>query len=149
MGQRLWGYFLGMHLPTILTNCQIPVTLNNGPTCFTILPLKILNLDINENHCNFTLVHDCLEVKNRIEQFSVGKIVDLQIRCIKEYGVIGNIVNNNNFKLTGFIRIDNVSESPPDNLNSIFTIGQIVKAVIIDVAASIRHFSLSTKLLES
>ena len=127
--------------------------LNSEDIIGKILPLKILKLTTYDEHVedyiNFVLIHDCSQVRNRINRFSVGKIVTAKVRVIKKYGVIVSINNQDDFKLSGFLRVDNISNCAIDNLDSIFKINQDIKAIIIEVDFNMRSFSLSTKVLES
>lgn len=71
------------------------------------------------------------------------------MKAIREYGVIVNVHCDRVENLSALLRIDNISQVPIDNLNSIFKIGEEIKALIVDVELTMARFSLSTKVLES
>ena len=97
---------------------------------------------------NFTLIHDCPKVRDRINKYKVGSVVTATVKIIKNNSVIVDIKNDEKIKLPGFIKKDEISSSTINNLNHIFKVGQEIKAVIIETNLFIPHFSLSTKALE-
>ena len=117
-----------------------------------ILPLKILNLIVHhahvEDYLNFTLIHDCPKVRDRINKYKVGSVVTATVKIIKNNSVIVDIKNDEKIKLPGFIKKDEISSSTINNLNHIFKVGQEIKTIIIETNLSLPHFSLSTKALE-
>ncbi|MBE9117558.1 hypothetical protein IQ249_16795 [Lusitaniella coriacea LEGE 07157] len=118
-----------------------------------ILPLKLFysttNYERVEDFLSFTPIHDCPKVKDRIAKFKVGKIVIAKVKAIREYGVIVNMNCDDIENLSALLRSDNISQVPIDDLDSVFKIGEEIKAIIIYVGSEMARFSLSTKVLES
>ncbi len=116
------------------------------------LALKIMHLQTSNNYTSeyhdFTLMHDCDDVRARIKKYQVGKIVTATIRCIKSYRLLVNINNPEDFRLSAIIKKNEISQFPINNIEDNFKINQVVKAKIIEADITLPRFSLSIKALE-
>lgn len=77
-------------------------------------------------------------------QLEIGKLVEGKISSIKDFGAFLDFEG-----VTGLLHIKQVSQKYIHNLEKIFTVGQEIKAMIIDLNEERGRISLSTKVLES
>ena len=114
-----------------------------------IISVKIFNLQTkNKNYndyFNLTLIHDCNEIKSKLDKYQVGKIVTVTLRAIKSYGLLVNIHDRYNFKLPGIIKRHEITPTSIGRIERIFKVGQEIKAMIIENDLTIPRFSLSAK----
>jgi len=77
-------------------------------------------------------------------QLEIGKLVEGKISSIKDFGAFLDFEG-----VTGLLHIKQVSQKYIHNLEKIFTVGQEIKAMIIDLNEERGRISLSTRVLES
>jgi small subunit ribosomal protein S1 len=77
-------------------------------------------------------------------QLEIGQLVDGRIVGIKPFGVFVEFDGT-----TGLLHINQISKNYVASLESVFQVGQPIKALIIDIDESKRRVSLSTKVLEN
>ncbi|HLO50327.1 MAG TPA: S1 RNA-binding domain-containing protein [Kamptonema sp.] len=77
-------------------------------------------------------------------QLEIGKLVEGKISSIKDFGAFLDFEG-----VTGLLHIKQVSQKYINNLEKVFTVGQEIKAMIIDLNEERGRISLSTKILES
>jgi small subunit ribosomal protein S1 len=79
-----------------------------------------------------------------MSQLELGQLIEGKITGMKPFGLFVDFGTT-----TGLLHINQISKNYVSNLESIFEIGQPVKALIIDIDSIKRRVSLSTKVLES
>lgn len=79
-----------------------------------------------------------------INQLEVGQLVEGKITGIKPFGIFIDLEG-----ITGLLHIKQVSQNFIQSLPTLFQVGQIVKAVIINVDEGQGRISLSTRVLEN
>jgi small subunit ribosomal protein S1 len=77
-------------------------------------------------------------------QLEIGQLVEGRIVGIKPFGVFVDFDGT-----TGLLHINQISKNYVSSLESVFQVGQPIKALIIDIDESKRRVSLSTKVLEN
>ncbi|MDB9512201.1 S1 RNA-binding domain-containing protein [Kamptonema animale CS-326] len=77
-------------------------------------------------------------------QLEIGQIIEGKISSIKQFGVFVDFDG-----ITGLLHIKEVSQKYINNLEKVFSVGQIIKAMIINLNEERGRISLSTRLLES
>jgi small subunit ribosomal protein S1 len=77
-------------------------------------------------------------------QLELGQLIEGKVASIKPFGVFVDFDGN-----TGLIHVKQVSQTYIESLNSLFQVGQQIKAMIIDLDAGKNRISLSTKVLEN
>jgi small subunit ribosomal protein S1 len=77
-------------------------------------------------------------------QLELGQVVEGKISSIKQFGVFVDFDG-----ITGLLHIKEVSQKYISNLENLFTVGQVIKAMIIGLNEERGRISLSTKILES
>jgi small subunit ribosomal protein S1 len=77
-------------------------------------------------------------------QLEIGQLVEGKIVGIKPFGLFVDFEGT-----TGLLHINQISKNYVASLPNLFTVGQPIKAVIIDLDEAKRRVSLSTKVLEN
>lgn len=78
-----------------------------------------------------------------MEQFQEGQLVEGEISGIKPFGVFVQVGG-----VTGLLHIKQISQKYISSLSDLFTIGQPIKAVIVQIDGMKGRMSLSTRVLE-
>jgi small subunit ribosomal protein S1 len=79
-----------------------------------------------------------------MSQIAPGQLVEGKVSGIRPFGVFVDFSG-----MTGLLHINQVSKNYIASLNTLFEVGQLVKAVVIEVDEIKRRISLSTKVLEN
>jgi small subunit ribosomal protein S1 len=79
-----------------------------------------------------------------MSQIEAGQLVEGKVSGIRPFGVFVDFGG-----MTGLLHINQVSKNYIASLNTLFEVGQPVKAVVIEVDEIKRRISLSTKVLEN
>jgi small subunit ribosomal protein S1 len=106
------------------------------------LTVAILELDPGQNR--LVLSERNAARAASLSQFAVGQLVEGRIANIKPFGVIVEFDGT-----TGLLHINQVSNSFVRSLDTLFQVGQTIKAVITAIDESRGRISLSTRVLES
>jgi small subunit ribosomal protein S1 len=77
-------------------------------------------------------------------QLELGQLVEGKIVSVKPFGVFVDFEGS-----TGLLHIKQVSQSFIESLPGVFQIGQLIKAMIIDLDEGKGRISLSTRVLEN
>lgn len=77
-------------------------------------------------------------------QLEIGQLVEGKITGIQPFGVFVDLDG-----VSGLLHIKQVSQNYIESLPSLFQIGQLIKAVLIDIDEGKGRISLSTKVLEN
>ncbi len=106
------------------------------------LTVNILELDQDKNKIVFSqrLASQSLG----FSQLEVGQLAEGKVASVKPFGVFVDIEG-----VTGLIHIKEVSQKYVDSLPELFPVGQIVKAMVIDLDEGRQRISLSTRILEN
>lgn len=100
-------------------------------------------LDVNPDANKLVLSQKHLAQSQSLEHFERGQVVEGRVTGIKPFGVFVKIG-----EATGLIHIKQVSESYIRSLEEIFTVGQSLKAVVLDIDEGRGRMALSTRVLE-
>lgn len=79
-----------------------------------------------------------------LSQLAVGQLIEGRVASIKPFGVFVDFDGT-----TGLLHINQVSKNYVSSLETLFSHGQSIKALIIDVDEIKKRVSLSTKVLEN
>lgn len=77
-------------------------------------------------------------------KLAVGQLLEGKVVGVKPFGVFVDLEG-----LTGLLHITQVSQKRVDSLSTIFSQGNLVKAMIVDLDEGRKRISLSTKVLEN
>ncbi len=77
-------------------------------------------------------------------QLEIGQLIEGKVSSVKPFGVFVDLEG-----VTGLIHIKEVSQKYIESLPNLFPVGQLVKAMVIDLEEGRRRVSLSTRLLEN
>lgn len=77
-------------------------------------------------------------------QLEIGQLVEGKVTNIKHFGIFLDLEG-----ITGLIHIKQVSQNYIEDLTKVFVIGQMIKAMIIDLEESRGRVSLSTRVFEN
>ncbi len=107
-----------------------------------ILAVNFLELDQEKN--KIVLSQRLAAQSAGFMKLFVGQLVEGNIVGIKPFGVFVDLEG-----ITGLIHITQVSQKRVDSLSTIFAVGNLVKAIIVDLDEGRKRISLSTKVLEN
>lgn len=79
-----------------------------------------------------------------VSQLEIGQLIEGKIVGIKPFGVFVDFEGT-----TGLLHINQISKNYVSALETVFQVGQPIKAFIIDIDEAKRRVSLSTKVLEN
>jgi small subunit ribosomal protein S1 len=79
-----------------------------------------------------------------LAKLEIGQLIEGKIVGIKPFGIFVDFEGT-----TGLLHINQISKNYVASLQSLFEVGQPLKAVIIDLDEAKRRVSLSTKVLEN
>lgn len=77
-------------------------------------------------------------------QLVVGQLIEGKIVGVKPFGVFVDLDG-----VTGLLHITQVSQKRVDSLPTIFSVGSLIQAIIVDLDEGRKRISLSTKVLEN
>jgi len=101
-------------------------------------------LEVNRETSKLVLSQRQATRSAAISQLVVGQLVEGKITGIKPFGVFIDLDGT-----TGLLHIKQVSQNFISSLDSLFHLGQVIKALIIDVDEGKGRISLSTRVLEN
>lgn len=103
---------------------------------------NILELDPERNKLVFSQRQ--LAQSSRMGEIKVGQLLEGTVVSIKPFGVFVDVDG-----MTALLHINQVSKNYLKSLEQLFSLGQKIKAVVIDIDEAKGRVSLSTKLLEN
>ncbi|GAB4368985.1 MAG: 30S ribosomal protein S1 [Elainellaceae cyanobacterium] len=106
--------------------------------------LTVSLLEIDPSRRRLVLSERLATQAASIRQLEAGQLVEGKISGIKPFGLFVAFDG-----ATGLLHINQISKNYISSLESVFEVGQPIKALIIDVDESKRRVSLSTKVLEN
>ncbi|MCS7225795.1 MAG: 30S ribosomal protein S1 [Gloeomargarita sp. SKYB31] len=105
------------------------------------LPLKFLEVDEERNR--LVLSHRRALVERQMNKLEIGEVVTGTVRGIKPYGAFIDIGG-----VSGLLHISEISHEHIETPHNVFSVGDELKVMIIDLDADRGRISLSTKQLE-
>ncbi len=106
--------------------------------------LTVSVLEVDRDRRKLVLSHRLAAQAASLGQLEIGQLVEGKIVGIKPFGVFVDFEGT-----TGLLHINQISKNYVASLQSLFEVGQPLKAVIIDLDEAKRRVSLSTKVLEN
>lgn len=101
-------------------------------------------LEVDYNNKKLVLSNRLATRSSSFSQLEIGQLVEGKVTGIKPFGIFVDLDG-----VSGLLHIKQISQNYIESLPSLFQIGQIVKAVIIDLDEGKGRISLSTRILES
>jgi small subunit ribosomal protein S1 len=106
--------------------------------------LSVAILEVDRDRRRLVLSERVASRSASLSRLALGQLVEGRVVGMKPFGVFVEFEGT-----TGLLHINQVSKNFVESLNTIFTVGQSVKAVIIDLDTIKKRIALSTKVLES
>lgn len=106
--------------------------------------LSVAILEVDRDRRRLVLSERVAARSASLSRLALGQLVEGRVVGMKPFGVFVEFEGT-----TGLLHINQVSKNFVESLNTIFTAGQSVKAVIIDLDTIKKRIALSTKVLES
>ena len=101
-------------------------------------------LEVDRSNNKLVLSNRLATRSASFSQLELGQLVEGKITGIKPFGVFVDLDGS-----TGLLHIKQVSQNYIESLPAVFQVGQLVKAVIVDLDEGKGRISLSTKVLEN
>ncbi len=101
-------------------------------------------LEIDPNNNKLVLSNRLATRSASFSQLELGNLVEGKITGIKPFGVFVDLEG-----VSGLLHIKQVSQNYIESLPALFQLGQLIKAVIIDMDEGKGRISLSTRVLEN
>lgn len=106
--------------------------------------LTVSFLEVDRDRNRLVLSERVAAQTARFSQFEVGQLVEGVVSNIKPFGVFVDLGG-----ATGLLHINQVSQRFVPSLSELFTTGQSLKALIVDLDEGKNRITLSTKVLEN
>jgi small subunit ribosomal protein S1 len=107
----------------------------------TTLPVVVLELD--EERSKIVLSNRLAVKSSALGQLQKGQLVSGTVSSIRPFGLFIELGG-----MSGLLHVKEISQKYIGNVESVFAIGEQIKAVVIDVDESRQRIALSTKILE-
>ncbi len=108
----------------------------------TTLTVSILELDQDRN--KIVLSNRLATRSAAFSQLEVGQLVEGKISGMKPFGLFVDMAGT-----SGLLHINQISKNYVESLTPLFQVGQVIKAMIVDLDEGKGRISLSTKVLEN
>ena len=106
--------------------------------------LTVNFLEVDREREKLVLSQRMASQSNAFSQLQIGQLVEGKVSSIKPFGVFVDLEG-----VSGLLHIKQVSQKYIENLGQVFTPGQPLKAVVLDLDESRGRISLSTRVLEN
>ncbi len=106
--------------------------------------LSVLLVELDETRDKLVLSNTSAVKASAMSQLSKGQLITGTVSSMRPFGAFVDFGG-----VTGLLHIKEISQKYIGDLNSVFTIGEIVKAVVMDIDESRNRIALSTKILEN
>lgn len=106
--------------------------------------LTVTFLEVDRNNNKLVLSNRLATRSASFSQLEPGQLVEGKITGIKPFGIFVDLNG-----VSGLLHIKQVSQKYIESLPLLFQVGQVIKAVIIDMDEGKGRISLSTRVLES
>lgn len=106
--------------------------------------LSVSFLEVDRDREKLVLSQRLATQSSAFSQLQIGQLVEGKVSSIKPFGVFIDMEG-----ISGLLHIKQVSQRYIENLSQLFSPGQILKALVIDLDESRGRISLSTRILEN
>ncbi len=106
--------------------------------------LTVSFLEIDQERQKLVLSQRLATQSSAFSQLQIGQLVEGKVSSIKPFGVFIDMEG-----ISGLLHIKQVSQKYIENLSQVFSPGQVLKAIVIDLDESRGRISLSTRILEN
>lgn len=106
--------------------------------------LSVSFLEVDQERQKLVLSQRLATQSSAFSQLQIGQLVEGKVSSIKPFGVFIDMEG-----ISGLLHIKQVSQRYIENLSQLFSPGQILKALVIDLDESRGRISLSTRILEN
>ncbi|MDQ2096897.1 MAG: S1 RNA-binding domain-containing protein [Tychonema bourrellyi B0820] len=106
--------------------------------------LTVSFLEVDRDREKLVLSQRLATQSSAFSQLQIGQLVEGKVSSIKPFGVFIDMEG-----ISGLLHIKQVSQKYIENLSQVFSSGQILKAMVIDLDESRGRISLSTRILEN
>ncbi|MGB7710460.1 MAG: S1 RNA-binding domain-containing protein [Microcoleus sp.] len=106
--------------------------------------LTVSFLEVDQERQKLVLSQRLATQSSAFSQLQIGQLVEGKVSSIKPFGVFIDMEG-----ISGLLHIKQVSQRYIENLSQLFSPGQILKALVIDLDESRGRISLSTRILEN
>ncbi|WP_377473780.1 MAG: S1 RNA-binding domain-containing protein [Microcoleus anatoxicus] len=106
--------------------------------------LTVSFLEIDQERQKLVLSQRLATQSSAFSQLQIGQLVEGKVSIIKPFGVFIDMEG-----ISGLLHIKQVSQKYIENLSQVFSPGQVLKAIVIDLDESRGRISLSTRILEN
>lgn len=106
--------------------------------------LSVSFLEVDRERQKLVLSQRLATQSSAFSQLQIGQLVEGKVSSIKPFGVFIDMEG-----ISGLLHIKQVSQRYIENLSQLFSPGQILKALVIDLDESRGRISLSTRILEN
>lgn len=106
--------------------------------------LTVNFLEVDQERQKLVLSQRLATQASAFTQLQIGQLVEGKVSSIKPFGVFVDLEG-----VSGLLHIKQVSQKYIENLSQVFSSGQILKAVVIDLDEGRGRISLSTRVLEN
>lgn len=106
--------------------------------------LTVSFLEVDREREKLVLSQRLATQSSAFSQLQIGQLVEGKVSSIKPFGVFIDMEG-----ISGLLHIKQVSQRYIENLSQLFSPGQILKAMVIDLDESRGRISLSTRILEN
>jgi ribosomal protein S1 len=107
--------------------------------------VEVSLMDVNVPRRSFTASMTLAQSDRIIRQLRVGSLITGHVRRIENYGAFVGIDNTN---VSAMLHVSNISWDRVDSVDSVFEIGERVKAVVIGMEEGFMRIAVSTRDLE-
>jgi small subunit ribosomal protein S1 len=106
--------------------------------------LTVSFLEVDREREKLVLSQRLATQSSAFSQLQIGQLVEGKVSSIKPFGVFIDLEG-----ISGLLHIKQVSQKYIENLSQLFSSGQILKALVIDLDEGRGRVSLSTRVLEN
>jgi small subunit ribosomal protein S1 len=106
--------------------------------------LSVSFLEVDQERQKLVLSQRLATQSSAFSQLQIGQLVEGKVSSIKPFGVFIDLEG-----ISGLLHIKQVSQKYIENLSQLFSSGQILKAIVIDLDEGRGRVSLSTRVLEN
>jgi small subunit ribosomal protein S1 len=106
--------------------------------------LSVTFLEVDRSNNKLVLSNRLATRSASFSQLEPGQLVEGKITGIKPFGIFVDLDG-----VSGLLHIKQVSQKYIESLEALFQVGQVIKAVIIDLDEGKGRISLSTRVLEN
>lgn len=102
-------------------------------------------LELNQDRNKLVLSNRLAARSASFSQLETGQLVEGKVTSLKPFGVFVELDGG----ATGLLHINQISKNYVESLSALFQVGQVIKAMIVDLDEGKGRISLSTKVLEN